>query len=141
MILLALSLLACGPKSSSISRGTAAAGPTLDDCARPDPYSPVTIAPSELGERNWAGVTRVGELQASADRPVEVCGVQEQLDFLMALECADGSNPYTSRDQAHASRVGNVGPGGRCGSIIDLYVMPCPEGQQQIHMDLYVCPG
>mgnify|MGYP000184427269 CR=1 FL=1 len=44
--------------------------------------------------------------------------------------------------QAHASRAGNVGPGGRCDSIIDRYEVPCAEKTYAVYVDSYVClPG
>jgi hypothetical protein len=71
--------------------------------------------------------------------PIEVCGVTGQTSWLVALECDDGSRPFASLQQAHAARLGNVGPGGRCGMIVDHYQVPCPSGVVDVYMDMYHC--
>ncbi|MEL6342568.1 MAG: hypothetical protein AAFV53_05510 [Myxococcota bacterium] len=103
-------------------------------------FTPVLVDPEDLDRRIGANAKAFAELKTSKDRPVEVCQVAGQLDTLTRLTCNDGSNPFTDRDAAHAARTGNVGQGGRCGSVIDLYVVPCPEGEYNVYMDLYVCP-
>lgn len=70
-----------------------------------------------------------------------MCRIPSEMAWLLDMSCDDGSNPYGgSYERAHASRVGNRGEGGRCGSIIDLYEVPCPEATYAIYMDAYVCP-
>lgn len=86
------------------------------------------------------GTQRFSALSTTKEQPVEVCEVQGQLVWLTQVQCDDGSNPYRSMSEAHNSRAGNVGPGGRCGSIVDLYMVPCPEKTYEVYMDLYVCP-
>lgn len=66
--------------------------------------------------------------------------LEGQLELLTRLVCDDGSQPFVNPQQAHAARRGAVGQGGRCGSVIDLYDVVCPEGAYEIYMDLYVCP-
>ena len=68
------------------------------------------------------------------------CGIPAEMEWLLSVTCSDGSRPFPDYDHAHAARVGNVGPGGKCGSIIDLYEVPCPEGTYKIFIDAYVCP-
>ena len=80
------------------------------------------------------GVACAGETD-----PVEVCGVRAELTWLVYAECADGSHPFEDGQQAHAARSGNVGPGGRCGSIVDLYMISCPEETYEVYMDMYMC--
>lgn len=89
--------------------------------------------------RYWAE-TDLSKVVTSKDRPVEVCGVMEQLRWLMAATCPDGSHPFSSPVEAHQARVGNVGLGGRCGtSVVDLYRVPCPGRTFYVYMDLYEC--
>ncbi len=60
----------------------------------------------------------------------------------MTATCEDGSRPYNDAQEVAQSRRGNVGPGGTCGTIIDLYVATCPEGEYELHIDMYHCgPG
>ena len=72
----------------------------------------------------------------------KVCGVQAQQTRLMGLSCKNGSKAFANANQVRISRRGNVGPGGRCGSIVDLYIAKCPEAEYEVHVDMYMCgPG
>lgn len=109
-------------------------------CEDRDVYAPVGLSAEAYARRHGAGVTRYRDHASTKDQPVEVCGMPAQIEWLMAATCDDGSRPFANGQQAHASRVGNVGSGGQCGSIIDLYEVPCPEGTYAIYIDAYVCP-
>jgi hypothetical protein len=78
-------------------------------------------------------------VRTSKARPIEVCTVRGQLRWLMAVRCPDGTNPYPNPRAAHGSRAGNVGPGGRCGRIVDRYRVPCADRVYEVYMDLYHC--
>jgi hypothetical protein len=86
-----------------------------------------------------------GEILLSAspstmDQPIEVCGVQGELAWLTLAKCDDGTNPFKGNaETAHAARTGSMGAGGRNGSIIDLYKVPCAEKTYEVYMDMYVC--
>ncbi|HUQ02478.1 MAG TPA: hypothetical protein VM261_08285 [Kofleriaceae bacterium] len=104
---------------------------------------PIAMPRDEWTKRKAATVTRFSQATSTKEEPIETCGIWEdegQLDWLMSMRCEDGSQPFDGAHQAHASRAGNVGAGGRCGSIIDLYEVPCPEGTYSIYIDAYVCP-
>ena len=59
---------------------------------------------------------------------------------LAFLKCNDGSRPFKGdANAAHDSRRGNVGPGGRCGRIIDVYIAHCPEGDYEVFGEMYFC--
>lgn len=109
-------------------------------CPRESTFGPVLLDPDQYRARHGVGVTRVADLTSSKAQPVEVCAVEGQLDYLVRLQCADGSNPFNSMHEAHAARAGNVGAGGRCDSAVDLYNVPCPEGDVEVYMDMYMCP-
>ncbi len=79
------------------------------------------------------------EQVTQAETPLEVCSVQDQLDLLLELRCDDGSNPFKGRTEAHESRVQNIGESGRCGNVVDLYRISCPEKDYDIYLDSYVC--
>jgi hypothetical protein len=89
--------------------------------------------------RRWIHETDVTNVMSSKHKPVEVCGVRGELRWLMDLHCKDGSHPFSDPRSAHAARVGNVGSGGRCGRVIDLYKVVCPAKTYMIYMDLYHC--
>lgn len=122
--------LACGPKSELPAPAAAA------DCHRPEGMFGPVVRP---GPNAHSDATRFSELNTSQSNPVEVCMVDGQLERLMQLTCDDGSRAFTDRATAHASRSGNTGPGGQCDSIIDLFVVTCPEATYEVHMDMYVC--
>ena len=135
-----LVLAACAKQGSPGSSSTAGA----IACERLDPFHEVTLSEAELPLRHQAGAAPrdLSKVQVSNDAPIEVCGVRQQLDWLLEARCADGSAPFLDLETAHAARVGNLGGGGRCGSVIDLYQVRCPEEVYAVYMDLYMCgPG
>jgi len=114
-----------------------------DVCRRPDPIFGPTLVPAAIyAARTGADAHKFSELGVSTkERPLEECGLKRVLVRLVTLTCDDGSNPF-SRDlkAAHMSRSGNVGPGGRCDSIIDRYEVACPERTYAVFADMYICP-
>lgn len=143
-----------GPPAATAGEGTVPPAPEGDEAADvstplpcpptgvPDGFGPVAWPAASADERWAIHQTRVAKVRTSQARPVEVCGVRGQVDWLMRLTCPDGSHPFSDPETAHNSRAGNVGPGGRCGTIIDLYVVPCPDRDYEVFMDLYHCaPG
>jgi hypothetical protein len=75
---------------------------------------------------------------SSKDKPAEMCGVPEASAWLESLACNDGSRPVSNAEEV---RLGNVGPGGRCKSIVDEYNVKCPEKTYDIFIDAYICPA
>jgi len=110
------------------------------ECADTSSFGPVGYPRAEWNKRHGAIARHYGDVPSSQQTPIEVCEVQGQLDWLTQVTCADGSSPFGDPSDAHSARAGSVGSGGRCGAIIDLYEVPCPEGTYQIYMDMYVCP-
>ena len=95
---------------------------------------------AENASERWGnGVTKVAEVRSSMARPIEVCGVTGQLAWLSALVCPDGKPAFEDRGSAHSARVGSMGSGGRCGTVVDAYEVPCSSGTVTVHMDLYHC--
>jgi hypothetical protein len=70
-----------------------------------------------------------------------VCGVPAELAYLMRVTCSDGSHPFPDRATAVTTGLGAVGPGGRCGRVVDHFVAPCAEHGYDIYMDPYRCPA
>jgi hypothetical protein len=100
----------------------------------------VGVPRADYDRRRGATAKLYSDVPSSKAGPIEVCTIEAEMEWLMRMVCDDGSRPFPSADHAHAARVGNVGRGGTCGSIIDLYEVPCPEGTYSIYMDAYVCP-
>jgi hypothetical protein len=109
-------------------------------CEEREKYAPVGYPAAEYAARKGANLTLYSKHDSTKEEPIEVCGIPAQMEWLLSMSCDDGSKPFRGFDHAHAARVGNVGPGGRCGSIVDLYAVPCPDVTYQIYIDAYVCP-
>jgi hypothetical protein len=110
------------------------------ECERPEDFGPVIVTTMQYAQRYAAMASKFSAVASTLEQPAEVCGIAAGIELMATLTCDDGRNPFGGdRQAAHSSRVGNVGPGGRCGSIIDHYVAPCPEGAFDIFIDSYIC--
>ncbi len=112
----------------------------LRACRDPADSRMVGVPPEDFAGRNGAEARRFHDVKSSKDRPAEACGISSGNAWLMSLSCDDGSKPLHDVGDAEAMRAGNVGAGGRCGSIIDLYKVKCPEATYDIYIDGYICP-
>lgn len=149
-----LLIAACGGKSpepttpanmASPKPAEPVAAPAVDKTAcanHPDEYGPYKLTGEQAATRYGTGATKFSDAPTTKDQAIEVCGIPAQQAWLMKTSCADGSKAYTSAVQVASSRSGNVGEGGRCGAIIDLYLAKCPEKEYEVHVDMYMCgPG
>jgi hypothetical protein len=91
-------------------------------------------------QRKGAGITSFRDASSTKAVPIEMCGVGAATEWLTTLQCDDRTRPLPERRDAANARAGNVGPGGRCQSIIDHYRVTCPEASYEIYIDAYVCP-
>ena len=89
--------------------------------------------------RRGADARRFGDVQTSVDKPVEVCGIDGEVDWITRVTCANGSNPFGTPDRANSGRDSWMGRGGHCNSILDRYSVACPEATYVIYIDRYVC--
>lgn len=107
-----------------------------------DATSPAAVGypDDQYAKRRGVGARTFADAPSSVEQPIEVCMVRGAKDWLTRTTCADGSRPFATDDHAHAARVRSVGTGGRCGAIIDLYEVPCPEATYPVYIDMYVCP-
>jgi hypothetical protein len=112
----------------------------LRACTEQDPGKAVGIPRAEWDKRNGVGVTKYSQAKSTKELPIEVCTIGAEGDWLVSLACDDDSHPIDGHQAAEMARVGNVGKGGRCGSIIDLYRVKCPDRSYDIYLDGYVCP-
>jgi hypothetical protein len=110
--------------------------------SRPDEFGPIMLDAEHAARRRGRDILKYSAANTTKETPLEVCGVRAQEEWLMRATCDDGSRPYENSRQVAQSRSGNVGPGGTCGTIIDLYVATCPEKAYQLFIDMYHCgPG
>lgn len=110
-------------------------------CDVPTTGQPAGIPAAEWATRNGANVTKFSQAKSTPALPIEMCGIDAENAWLASLACDDGSHPITTETDAEHARAGNVGIGGRCGSIIDHYEVRCPGNRTYvIYIDAYICP-
>ena len=114
--------------------------PAPIDCQAPHPFGPKLVGPEAYAARHGATVTRFADLGTSRTRPAEDCGVGAVSPLWPRLACNDGSRPLADGRAVLSARRGSAGAGGRCGAILDLYGVRCPEGTYVIYYDGRFCP-
>ena len=142
MSAIVLSLLgACGPSSGGAnSPGGGPSGGDSSECNSGEgPMDPNIMSDAAWAQRPIARASRFSDLSTSKERPAKTCGAGDSYSALAQLTCDDGSHPFATAIDAGDARVGNVGPGGQCGSIIDLYEVDCNEGKHEVFVDMYWC--
>ena len=126
-----------------VTKCLASLGPDADDlraCHDDNPGKAVGVPKAEWDKRNGANITKFSQARSTKEQPLEVCTISAESELLASLACEDDSHPIADHEGAEMARVGNVGKGGRCGSIIDLYRVKCPEATYELFVDGYVCP-
>lgn len=112
-----------------------ASGLTKEVCSqRADEFGPVALRAEQVALRRGTGAKTVADVATSKSAPIEVCMPAGEREWLASVTCSDGSKPTA------AQRSGSVGPGGTCGSVIDLYSVTCPDKAYEVFMDMYMCP-
>ncbi|HPH66797.1 MAG TPA: hypothetical protein PLF40_13665 [Kofleriaceae bacterium] len=110
-------------------------------CSDEDTSGVVALDAKQWANRTGATAQRFSDVATTPAMPIEVCELEGQLRWLTSMRCDDGSQPFHSFAEAHVARVRNIGPAGRCNSIVDLYQVTCPERTYDVYMDLYMCPA
>ncbi|HEY4239147.1 MAG TPA: hypothetical protein VGM88_05000 [Kofleriaceae bacterium] len=121
---------------------------TFRPCNERDNPHPAGVTAAEYASHNGAALHLYRDVRSTKAAPIERCGVVDANAWLASLECIDGSHPLLAPGDAKRTnlnaervRVGNVGEGGRCFGIIDLYRIGCPnEPDWDIYIDSYICP-
>ena len=109
-------------------------------CGARDEYQAGRISQSDYDSRPSVDETQLIDLNSSKEQPVKMCGANDSYAFVAQLRCEDGAVHNRAR-QPQRARVGNVGPGGQCDNIIDLYRVRCSDGNtHEIFIDMYWCP-
>lgn len=129
------------PKAARRTTPTARTSPTGVQCPPPGGIglSAVIWPTAKAHLRRFINETRLDKVITTKTTPVEVCGARGQIAWILRARCPGGSAPFTDGRGAHRSRAGNVGAGGRCGKVVDLYKVPCPGRTYSIFMSLYHC--
>ncbi|HTJ45273.1 MAG TPA: hypothetical protein VL463_24370 [Kofleriaceae bacterium] len=118
-------------------------GPDPMCASHPDELGPWVLTADQMSQRYGTGVHELAKVPTTKEHTIEVCGVPAENTWLATSVCADGkTHPYHSPMDVEQSRAGNVGEGGRCGGIIDLYKVQCPEKTYDVYIDMNLCgPG
>lgn len=133
---------AASPSNIELASSSLPAPEPIDealDCLKTDIFSAGHSRQKVFDTRYGADVQRISQVPTTHKRPLETCGLAATLSALLHMQCNSGKPAFQSKNAAHDSRRGGVGPGGRCGSILDLYDVSCPEANYEIHVDMYFC--
>ncbi len=109
----------------------------LRACTDPADGTPVGMPADQFAIRHGASATRFVQATSTMAKPIEMCTIHSESEWITSLACEDGSRPLTNPETA---RVKPAKMGGRCGSYVDEYVVKCPEATYDIFVDAYVCP-
>ena len=126
--------------------GVVASGePPALECKNEKQDGGVLVSEERAQARRGYNDHKFSDRVTTADRPIEVCGFAQQLSWLTALHCDDGSRPWGDDvHAAHAARRGSVTPDdidSSCLHPIDAYEVTCPEKTYTVYINLYVCPA
>lgn len=123
------------PVTQTPTTPPAPVGLTKEVCAqRADEFGQVPLREDQIALRRGTGAKRFADIETTKDAPIEVCMPGGERAWISSVACTDGTKPSAS------NRSGSVGPGGTCGSVIDLYIVRCPEKEYEVFMDMYMCP-
>jgi hypothetical protein len=129
------------PGQPPVAHVAEADAPACERAAAPDGQAHVVYIPDdEYDNRPWLAAGRFSEIASTHERPVEVCLLEEQVAFMLRLACDDGTRPFADPEEVRRARRGSAGLGGRCGSHVDVFDVPCPEGPYEVFIDFYMCP-
>jgi hypothetical protein len=103
--------------------------------------TPIEVDADTWDARRGADTKRFADIKTSVSEPVELCGIDGEVEWMGRVTCNDGSNPYESPAAINEGRDGWVENGGRCNSVLDRFTVRCPEAEYTIHIDRYVCPA
>jgi hypothetical protein len=136
-----------GPKFGQLrAAGAAPSGePPALDCNKRKDDRGVLVSDARARARRGFDDQRFSDRVSTTDAPIEVCGYAQQLSWLTAMHCDDGSRPWGDDvHAAHAARRGSVDPDdlqSSCMHPIDVYEAKCPEKTYVVYINLYVCPA
>lgn len=132
--------LDCDSARTCMVRAQSTAAPqTARECGQ-EGTAPVLIDKMTYARRRGVDVKRFGDITTTEQEPIEVCGIEGELEWMTRATCKGGSKPFPTQDAAHGARDSWVANGGRCNSVLDRYTVQCPEATYTVHVDRYICP-
>jgi hypothetical protein len=151
LLLSASALAGCATSSPNFGHRRAAGTPSSSiepaalDCKKQQPDGGIEVSNARALARRGYDDQRFSDRVSTADKPIEVCGYAQQLSWLTAMHCNDGSRPWGDDvEAAHAARRGSLQPDdidSSCLHPIDAYEVKCPEQTYIVYNNLYVCPA
>jgi hypothetical protein len=132
--------LDCDAAAACMVRLQAGAAPPPPRSCGDEGTAAIYVDAGAWAARRGAATKRFADVKTTVDAPIEVCGIEGEVEWMTRVVCNDGTNPYGTQAAANDSRDGWVARGGRCNSILDRYSVRCPEATYQVHVDRYVCP-
>jgi hypothetical protein len=102
--------------------------------------APILVDDATWQARRGVLAKRFADVRTSVEEPVEVCGIEGEIEWMMAVQCNDGSQAYGTMAEVNDGRDSWLDRGGRCNSVLDRYTVTCPEATYTIHVDRYLCP-
>lgn len=106
-------------------------------CAhRPEKAGPFLLDATQTMQRNGYAADKITEADSTKEHPIEVCGLEGARKWIAAARCPDGSVA------SGEGRVGSVGLGGRCNTMIEKFKVSCPDGPINVFFAVHFCgPG
>jgi hypothetical protein len=106
-------------------------------CAhRPEKAGPFVLDASQTMQRHGYAADNYIEVDSTKEKPIEVCGLEGVRKWIEAAKCPDGSAG------SQQGRVGSVGLGGRCNTMIEKFKVGCPDGSINMFFAVHFCgPG
>jgi hypothetical protein len=132
--------LECDAAASCMMQVKTAAPPPAPRACGEEGTAPILVDRATWSSRRGGGVKRFGDIVTSEQEPLEVCGIDGEVEWLTRATCKGGSRPFATPEAANSGRDSYAGRGGRCNSILDRYTVKCPEQTYTLYVDRYVCP-
>jgi len=101
----------------------------------------VIVDKAEFAKRNGANVTKFADAKSTEALPIEVCGIDGEVEWMTRATCKNGMHPFKDAMEANTRRDSYAKVAGRCASILDRYTVDCPEGAYTVYIDRYICPA
>jgi hypothetical protein len=113
------------------------APPVNPFCAnRPEKAGPFILDATLAGQRVGTGAKTYADVDPTKEKPVEVCGLEGARLWLENTKCPDGSAG------TQQGRVGSIGLGGRCNTMLEKFKVGCPDGSINVLIAVHFCgPG
>ena len=130
----------CDDAAACMVREQSSAPPPAPRACGQEGTAPIVVDDATWAARRGATAKHFGDVHTTEKEPVELCGIESEVEWMTRITCANGSNPIGTQERANEVRDSWMARGGKCNSILDRYSVACPEATYVIHIDRYVCP-